>query len=199
MTQLWWWCRDSYGHGDGDGDHAGDVDDGDDDDSHDGGDDDGGDGDDGDDDGGGCELCKLDHQELLTKSLALHQRLKYHNDNDDGVDDGGGGGGDDDDITCWLAIALLCFYHIEKWQNITLVFSPDEYLEGYPSSAGFAPCTCAQSMKLVTLLFIFVIKCSEMSLCNAIDVVFDAFENKADFVKEDFNINEKFWSEICLA
>ena len=58
-------------------------------------------GDDGDDDGGGCELCKLDHQELLTKSLALHQRLKYHIDNnDDGVDDGGGSGGDDDDITC---------------------------------------------------------------------------------------------------
>ena len=47
-------------------------------DNYDDGDGDGGDGDDGDDDGGGCELCKLDHQELLTKSLALHQRLKYH-------------------------------------------------------------------------------------------------------------------------
>ena len=42
-------------------------------------------------------MCKLDHQELLTKSLALHQRLKYHIDSDD---DGGGSGGDDDDITC---------------------------------------------------------------------------------------------------
>ena len=26
-----------------------------------------------------------------------------------------------------------------------------------------------------------------MILCNAIDVVFDVFENKADFVKEDFH------------
>ena len=50
----------------------------------------------GDDDGGGCELCKLDHQELLTKSLALHQRLKYHIDNDDDGDDDGDGDGVDD-------------------------------------------------------------------------------------------------------
>ena len=33
-------------------------------------------------------------------------------------------GGDDDDITCWLAIALLCFHHIDRWQNITLAVFP---------------------------------------------------------------------------
>ena len=46
-------------------------------------------------------MCKLDHQELLTKSLALHQRLKYHIDNDD---DGDSEGGDDDQgcISCGM-------------------------------------------------------------------------------------------------
>ena len=89
---------------------------------------------------------------------------------------------------------LLCSVLIKLTDDKTplLLFSSDKYLEGYPSSAGFAHCTCAQSMKLVAVLFIFVIKCSEMFLCIAVEVVFDVFENKAYFEKAGFNINETF-------